>query len=166
MTGESSSRTRLVCAALLCFSHVSALPVPGPAVRISVSVGAPQSLRSQLTHAVGTWQVWAYICFTRLPLRWHLRFRFCLVHVRLSLLLEGAFVLDLSVRLACLESRRKRGLGWTILTYCSAGWTILRLLCAPCALSSHLSCHILASVQSSPSSSSLRPPRLRRSRDL
>ena len=85
----------MVCAALLCFSHVSALPVHGPAVRISVSAGAPQSLRSQLTHAVGTWQVWAYICFTRLPLRWHLRFRFCLVPVRLSLLFDEAFVLNL-----------------------------------------------------------------------
>ena len=164
MTGESSSRTRLVCAALLCFSHVSALPVPGPAVRISVSVGAPQSLRSQLTHAVGTWQVWAYICFTRLPLRWHLRFRFCLVHVHLSLLLEGAFVLDLSVRLACLESRRKRGLGCSLVFLQAGPYFAYFVRRVPyrrtLAVTSWHLCNPLRPRHP------LRPPRLRRSRDL
>ena len=51
-------------------------------------------LTAYTTHSC-CWQVLADICFTRLPLRWHLRFRFCLVPVRLSLLFDEAFVLNL-----------------------------------------------------------------------
>ena len=57
----------MVCIALLCFSHVSALPFPCLIALVLVLV--------YTTHSC-CWQVLAYICFNRLLIRWHLRLRF------------------------------------------------------------------------------------------
>ena len=54
-------------------------------------------LTAYTTHSC-CWQVLAYICFNRLLIRWHRRLRILSRYVRLSLLFDGAFVINLSVR--------------------------------------------------------------------